>query len=276
MEGQLKPGQAIVIRNFAENFTVSQNAKIVGPMSWVAIPTKHDGKGFRRLMSHDHGPQIYCAWVLMVQIAAKCPEKGVLADQDGPLTVEDIELKCACPARVLREAIEVLSSKGIAWIDLVDWIGRSSTAIDRDRPQSSALPLHNGTIRDGTKQTGRPAGKVGRQNSEEDSVSRKPDDHDSPEMPCLKPVRDEHLRKTDALAELQRLIERDHEGHLDREEDGLLQLLLAAEHAIAVGRGPAKLFRWIVRNRRWDLCDDGNERARARQRLKEFKGAYVR
>lgn len=82
----------------------------------VLVPVKHDGKGFRRIMRQTNGPQIYAAWILILQIAAKCPKRGVLEDDDGPLTPEDMELKTDCPASVFEEALEFLSRPEVGWV----------------------------------------------------------------------------------------------------------------------------------------------------------------
>lgn len=107
------------IRNWNERFEKSQTRECK-EMRWVPLPVAHDGLGFRRVMAHENGAAIYGAWVLIVQVAAQCPSRGTLADERGPLTPEDLALKTGCPERVLSEAIEVLSSKRIAWIDEAD------------------------------------------------------------------------------------------------------------------------------------------------------------
>jgi hypothetical protein len=109
------------IRNWDDDFEVAQSKKIKGPHQWVAIPTKHDGKSFRRLMLREDGPQVYAAWILLIQVAAKCTVRGVLADGDGPLGVDDLSIKTGCPAVVFENAIKVLSSKEIGWLVVEEW-----------------------------------------------------------------------------------------------------------------------------------------------------------
>jgi hypothetical protein len=263
----VKDGHVIVIRDFHTNFIVSQAARIRGTLPWIAIPTKHDGKSFRRIMQHDHGAAIYGAWCLMIQIAAKCPAWGVVADDDGPLTFEDLELKTGCPSKVFREATEVLSSKGIAWIEVLEW--NEALRVDSESSRSTLgarsvyVTERNGTERNETKSVRTEGG------SDSEKLSGG-DDADVPEIACLKQVQNTHLGNTRALVELADRIRHDHPGHLPDGNDGLLRIIAAAERAKSQGKQPAKLFRWIVRNSRWDMLD-GQEKATARKRLKEFQ-----
>jgi hypothetical protein len=148
------------IRDWAAHFEVAQTRKIKGDLSWVAIPCKHDGKSFRRLMRHKHGPQMYSAWVLILQVAAKCPERGVLADEDGPLSCEDLELKTGLPSAIFDEALKFLSSKEIGWMEAdgdpieSTVLVASSTAVDWSGSTADDAPDtgHNRTEQDSTLQ----------------------------------------------------------------------------------------------------------------------------
>lgn len=98
-------------------FERHDNSRVNGPMRWVAIPTKHDGKGFRKLMREPDGPALYGCWVLLVAVAAKCDVRGTLADEDGPLSVEDISLKTDAAEDHISRAITFLMS--IGWVEQV-------------------------------------------------------------------------------------------------------------------------------------------------------------
>lgn len=121
-------------------------------MPWVAVPTKHDGKGFLRLMGRDHTGAAYGCWVLLLAVAAKCPVRGLLADEDGPLSVEDIALKTHASPESMRLALEHLLSPEIGWIEQV--------AINRAQLERSTRSIGaptDVTVRtDGTDGTYRP------------------------------------------------------------------------------------------------------------------------
>lgn len=105
------------VRDWEAHFENSRS-RTYKRLDWVPIPNKHDGKGFRRLIAGEHGPALFAAWVLIVQVASKCPERGVLADEDGPLDADDLCLKTGCPAIVFEQAFEVLSSSKIGWLEV--------------------------------------------------------------------------------------------------------------------------------------------------------------
>src|SRR5689334_12355649 len=111
------------IRDWHRHFEIAQSRKLTKPLTWVATPCKHDGKSFRRLMLSENGPAVYGAWMLIVQIAAKCPTRGVLADQDGPLTADDLAINTGCPSSVFENAIKVLTSQHIGWLVGEQWHG---------------------------------------------------------------------------------------------------------------------------------------------------------
>lgn len=119
------------IRDWNDNFEIAQSRKLVKALDWVALPTKHDGKSFRRLMLMPDGPEIYGAWVLIVQVAAKCPKRGILADADGPLDTADLAIKTGCRQELFEKALKVLSAERIGWIVIGQW-----------ESNGRGLPLH--------------------------------------------------------------------------------------------------------------------------------------
>ena len=86
-------------------------------MKWVAVPNKHDGKGFGRIMRHKDAGDLFSAWILIIQVASKCPDRGILADSSGPLTAEDMEFKTRFPAKCFELAFCELSKPEIGWIE---------------------------------------------------------------------------------------------------------------------------------------------------------------
>jgi hypothetical protein len=143
------------IRDWNATFEVAQSRKIDGPHSWVAMPTKHDGKCFRKIMARTDGLVVFAAWVLIVQVAAKCQPRGQLADSDGPLTAADLNLKTGCPTEAFETALQVLSSKDFRWIVVEEWeespaTGQDSTEQDKESASadSSAELGRNGQSAD--------------------------------------------------------------------------------------------------------------------------------
>lgn len=129
------------IRDWERHFEVSQSRKVDGPLSWVATPTKHDGKSFRRIMRREDAGDIFAAWILLVELAAKMPRRGVLADDDGPLDAECLHDKTGFSAAKFRTALKVLSSNEIGWVLVADW-----------ERAGSVLPPQYRTVQDSTGQ----------------------------------------------------------------------------------------------------------------------------
>ena len=128
------------IRNWSEVFENSQSRQYQR-LRWTPLPNKHDGKSYRRLISMADGPALYGAWVLLVQVASKCPQRGVLADQDGPLDAEDLSLKTGCPAEVFAKAFEILTSPKIAWLEVVPPTADQQHANSRPTVAFRNMPL---------------------------------------------------------------------------------------------------------------------------------------
>lgn len=124
-----------------DTFENSQSKRVVHRMTWVAMPTRHDGAGYRRVARHKRGCEILGAWMLIVQVAAKCPVRGVLANAQGPLTPEDLALMTDIPAKSFTLAFEVLVDKQIQWLaarafsvdDAQSTLGEQSTTLGASR-----------------------------------------------------------------------------------------------------------------------------------------------
>ena len=99
------------ICNWSDHFEKSDSKKC-RQMLWVAIPTKHDGLGYRTMISAENGPAMYGAWVVMVAVAAKCPKRGTL-----DLTPEQIAIKTGLPSGLLRDTIRMTIELG--WLEEV-------------------------------------------------------------------------------------------------------------------------------------------------------------
>lgn len=70
------------ITKWAERFE-NNRTRGMKNMAWVPLPNHHDGYSFAELMGHDQGTAIYGAWVLILQVASKCSERGVLVRDNG-------------------------------------------------------------------------------------------------------------------------------------------------------------------------------------------------
>lgn len=104
------------IKDWALHFENAESRKIKGAR-WLPLPNKHDGKGFRRLTKHAEKVQILCAWTLILQVASKCPVRGDLADENGPLTALDLADMTDFPLEIFILAFQVLQEPRFGWIE---------------------------------------------------------------------------------------------------------------------------------------------------------------
>lgn len=98
-------------------------------LEWVPIPTKHDSDGFTQLMSHPNGTAHYGAWVLIVEVAAKCKVRGTLSRHGAGMSQgaavgvkaydsESLSRVCRGSAEVFAEVLPRLLE--IGWLETVN------------------------------------------------------------------------------------------------------------------------------------------------------------
>jgi hypothetical protein len=102
------------IARWDETFENAASRKLK-ELNWVAIPTRHDTRGYRRVIGHERGAEIYAAWCLMVQVAARLDVRGILESHGEPLTAADLALKTGAKEEIFTLAFEVLSRPEIGW-----------------------------------------------------------------------------------------------------------------------------------------------------------------
>lgn len=137
----LPDGMVFAIKDWNHNFEVSQSKRVKNgrSLTWVAMPTKHDGKGLRRILrgcskddrsvlgeySETHqqilvcGPALYGVWCLLVQLAAKMPTRGVFMDEDGALTAEDLADSIGIDPTYVKTTISFCLGERMKWIQLI-------------------------------------------------------------------------------------------------------------------------------------------------------------
>lgn len=209
------------IRGWFDHFETSESRKRVHALPWVGVPTKHDGKTFRRLMRRADGVTIYGAWVLILAVAAKCPTRGTLADEDGPLSADDIADMTGATADVIKNAMEVLTSDAIRWVEVVQSAGTPADApavpvvsAEKACLPDQTRPDHNQTRHNPTRQSAKTSG--------------------------FEEISDKTLRDTDAV--LTRLKPR----NIEDTEENRVWLVAAAERALGIPSKEIKKSRGAI------------------------------
>lgn len=140
------------VKDWDKHFENHESRKVKRSF-WVPIPNRHDGKSYRRIASHPDGVQVFAGWILILEAASKMPERGVLADEDGPLDAEDLASMTGFPAAIFEAAFRVLPEVRIGWLEAVEAKPRrrKSPATSRNLPESPAVPGSSAVELNGTE-----------------------------------------------------------------------------------------------------------------------------
>ena len=137
------------IANWEEGFEIAQSRRRSGRLSWVAMPTRHDSRGYRKLIRSKGGVRHFACWCVLVQVAARCSIRGVLADDRGiALTFDDFEALTDIPASYFESAIPILCD--IGWILCPD--SETARSVVGDNSESGMSTVQDKTVQNKTEQ----------------------------------------------------------------------------------------------------------------------------
>jgi len=106
------------IRDWERHYEKAESRR-VKTLNWIPIPTRHDGSGFRRVAAHERAPDLFAAWVLIVEVAAKMPTRGRLIKDGKPLTAKDLHYRTGFPEAIFDLAFQTLTAPEIGWLERV-------------------------------------------------------------------------------------------------------------------------------------------------------------
>jgi hypothetical protein len=141
------------VRSWAEHFENHETRKLRS-LRYILVPNKQDGKGYRRVAAHPRKCELFAAWVLLLQVASKCPERGTLADEDGPLDADDLAAMTGFPAEAFALAFEVLTDPRIGWLTTEPDGGPREVPGDCGTERENHPDERNGTERNGLEGKG--------------------------------------------------------------------------------------------------------------------------
>lgn len=126
----LEAMKAYRITDWNKHYEIAQS-RACKRTSWVAVPNSHDGVGYATLAQHERFPEIFAAWILMLQVASKMPIRGLLVSgklvdnhvvDPKPLTPRSLAIRTRCRhTDSFKLALETLVSDEIGWIEEVDY-----------------------------------------------------------------------------------------------------------------------------------------------------------
>ena len=118
------------VKNWKELYEKAQTRRCKS-MSWVAVPNRHDGSGYRRIAEHERNCELYSAWCLILQVASKMPCRGLLAKDGRALTEADLAYMTGFPKEIFTLAFTVLVDGEIGWLERVTGDGILGIGIEK-------------------------------------------------------------------------------------------------------------------------------------------------
>jgi len=103
----------IRIRDWEKHFE-RDRSKQWKHLQWVPLPNKQ-GAGYRKIMAHLNGAEIFGCWVALVEVASTCEPRGDLSKHDD----ESLTLLSMIRQDVLMRAIRFLSQE-LDWIEVIE------------------------------------------------------------------------------------------------------------------------------------------------------------
>ena len=94
------------VRDWADHFENNRTRELRS-LSWVPVPNRHDGDGYRTLIERKDGLALFGAWVLILEVASKCNPRGVLVRDSGqPHTAKSIGRMVGATEHAIQTAID--------------------------------------------------------------------------------------------------------------------------------------------------------------------------
>lgn len=164
--------KALAIRDWDRHFENAESRKIKGT-TYVCVPNKQDGKGFARVASHKQSCRVFTGWMLILQVASKMPQRGVLVDEDGALEVDDLAAMTRFDEATFTTAIEVLTSPKVGWLE---WVEIPAKLVTSGR-KPDEIPVRQDSVPSRPDASGRTEGNRTEQKGTEQNISPPPKAH---------------------------------------------------------------------------------------------------
>lgn len=106
------------IKDWSSRYETNETRKLKS-LSWVKLNNRMDGLAFRLLSKRKDGPTIFCAWVLMLELASKSTPRGDLSHNNLPLSPGEMGEITGFPGEIFENAIKFLCDPKIGWIERI-------------------------------------------------------------------------------------------------------------------------------------------------------------
>lgn len=115
----LNKREAFIITDWHNLFENAQTRR-TQHLNQVMMPLRGNSGEQRRILSMLGGYQALAIWHLLIQLAAECPQRGLLVKGTGALDYEDLAFELGVPEADVRAAFMIFSDSKIGWIDTTD------------------------------------------------------------------------------------------------------------------------------------------------------------
>lgn len=92
----------------------------VAELEFIKWPTKRASEAFHKLARSSDGVMAFGVFAILVQWAARCPQRGVLADTKGAITPERFADRYGLPIKVAKKAFAILTDIDCGWLESTD------------------------------------------------------------------------------------------------------------------------------------------------------------
>ncbi len=131
----------------------NNRSRVVDGLKWVPVPNRHDGEGFTRLMQRADAPEVFTAWILLLQVASQADKnsRGTLRRTSGePHTAETLSLKTRGKEAWFTKSLPILVQMGWLVAETVD--GKDDGTSTSGSRQSGAADAHTSAADMSTKE----------------------------------------------------------------------------------------------------------------------------
>jgi hypothetical protein len=114
------------IKDWKTIYETAESRKIKH-LTWVAMPNKFDGRGFKRMMRHPDAPVALSCFLLMCQVASRVHKDhrdGRIGNSEAAYCACDLADITGMCEENFEKSFQLLSSQSIAWIE---WRGNPRT-----------------------------------------------------------------------------------------------------------------------------------------------------
>ncbi len=116
---ELNRNQAFAIRRWSQEFENAQSRR-TRHLNYTVTPHQDQSFANQRVLTHPGGYKALAIWHLILQCAARCPQRGLLVDASGPLGFGELAHQVNISETDIREALAILCDPKVKWVEIVE------------------------------------------------------------------------------------------------------------------------------------------------------------